>query len=250
MDGNAAVKGDVFMPGLGTIINCALVLLGGAAGLLFGKVIRKEVQDVMTAGCGLSTIFIGASGALAKMLAPNGSVLNSGGATTLVLSLVLGGLAGALMDIEGRLTAFGEWLRARSHSEDDSRFMDGFTAATFTICIGAMAVIGPMNDALDHDISLLVTKGILDCIIVMALSASLGRGAVFSVIPLFLFQGAMTLLALAIGPLLGGAALANLSMVGNTLIFCVGANLLFPTQHIPVANLLPSLVVAVIAALF
>ena len=238
------------MIGMGTLINCALVLLGGAFGLFFGKALKPEVQRIMTAGCGLSTVFIGAAGAFAKMLTIESDTLSSGGALVLVLSLVLGGLAGALLDIEGRLEQFGTWLRTRSHSENDSRFLDGFTAASFTICIGAMAVIGPMNDALYHDISLLVTKGILDCIIVMALSASTGKGAVVSVIPLFLFQGAMTLLALAIGPRLSDTALHHLSMVGNTLIFCVGCNLLFDRQHIPVANFLPALIVAVAMGLF
>ncbi|MBR1408794.1 MAG: DUF554 domain-containing protein [Clostridia bacterium] len=237
------------MIGLGTLINCAMVLLGGAVGLLFGRAIRQEVQRVMTIACGLSSAFIGASGTLARMLALENGSLTSGGAMLLVISLVLGGLTGALLDIEGKLERLGLWLRRKSHSEGDSRFMDGFTSAAFTICIGAMAIIGPMNDALYHDYSLLVTKGILDCIIVMALSASLGRGAVFSVVPLFLFQGAMTLLACLVGPLLSDAALANLSCVGNSLIFCVGVNLMFDTK-LPVANLLPSLIVACVMALF
>lgn len=237
------------MIGLGTFINCALVLLGGAAGLLFGRAIKEEVQHVMTVACGLSSAFIGASGTLARMLVPQNGALGTKGAMLLVISLVVGGMAGAMLDIEGKLERLGLWLRRKSHSEGDSRFMDGFTSAAFTICIGAMAIIGPMNDALYHDYSLLITKGILDCIIVMALSASLGRGAVFSVVPLFLFQGAMTLLACLIGPLLSEAALSNLSCVGNSLIFCVGVNLMFGTK-LPVANLLPSLVVACAMTLF
>ena len=235
------------MIGLGTLINCAFVILGGLVGLLFGRALKEDVQRVMTCACGLSTIFIGAAGALARMLSLSGGALESGGAMLLVVSLVLGGLAGTLLDIAGRLERLGLWLRARSHSEGDARFMDGFTSAAFTICIGAMAVIGPMNDALYHDVSLLVTKGVLDCIIVMALSASLGRGAVFSVVPLFLFQGAMTLLACLAGPLLSDPALSNLSCVGNVLIFCVGVNLVFDTK-LPVANLLPSLIAAVLMA--
>ena len=111
-----------------------------------------------------------------------------------------------------------------------------------------MAIIGPMNDALYHDYTLLVTKGILDAIIVMALTSSLGKGAVFSVIPLVLWQGLMTLLAALIGPLMTEAELANLSLVGSVLIFCVGINLVFG-KKVKVANFLPALIVAVVWAM-
>ena len=122
-------------------------------------------------------------------------------------------------------------------------------SASFTLCIGAMAIIGPMNDALYGDYTLLVTKGILDMIIVMALSSSMGKGAVFSVIPLVLWQGLMTILAAVIGPMMTDAALSNLSLVGNVLIFGVGVNLAFG-KRIKVANYLPALIVAVLFAVF
>ena len=120
-------------------------------------------------------------------------------------------------------------------------------SASFTLCIGAMAIIGPMNDALYGDYTLLTTKGILDMIIVMALSSSMGKGAVFSVIPLVIWQGLMTVLAAFIGPLMTDWALSNLSLVGNVLIFGVGVNLVFG-KKVKVANYLPSLVVAVLFA--
>ena len=233
------------MIGLGTIINCALVLLGGAAGMLFGQAVKPEMQEGMTKACGLSTIFIGAAGTLSRMLTVSEGTLSSGGSLILVLSMVLGIVTGSLLGISAKLERFGEWLKVRSHSEGDGRFMDGFTSASFTICIGAMAVIGPMNDALYHDYSLLITKGILDCIIVMALAASLGRGAVFSVIPLAIFQGAMTILACFVGPLLSAGALTALGLVGNVLIFAVGVNLVFKSK-LPVADFLPALVFAVL----
>ena len=236
------------MIGMGTLINAACVLLGGALGFLFGKALKQRYQDIMVAGCGLSTIFIGASGALKYMLVIADGALATSGEMMLVISMCLGALIGEVLNIEHHIERFGEWLRLRSHSERDPRFIEGFTSASFTLCIGAMAIIGPMNDALYHDYTLLVTKGILDSIIVMALTSSLGKGAVFSVIPLVLWQGLMTLLAALIGPLMTEAELANLSLVGSVLIFCVGINLVFG-KRVKVANFLPALIVAVVWAM-
>ena len=235
------------MLGLGTIINAALVLLGGALGFLFGKALKPRLQDIMVGGCGLSTMFIGASGAFAKMLVFADGGIETTGTMLLVISLCLGGLLGELLDIEGNIERFGEWLKRKSHSERDPRFIEGFTSASFTLCIGAMAIIGPINDALYQDYTLLITKGILDCIIVMALTSSLGKGAVFSVIPLVLWQGLMTLLAQLVRPMMTDLALANLSLVGNVLIFCVGLNLAFG-KRVKVANYLPSLLLAIVWA--
>ena len=236
------------MIGMGTLINAACVLLGGALGFLFGKALKQRYQDIMVAGCGLSTIFIGASGALKYMLVIADGALATSGEMMLVISMCLGALIGEVLNIEHHIERFGEWLRLRSHSERDPRFIEGFTSASFTLCIGAMAIIGPMNDALYHDYTLLVTKGILDAIIVMALTSSLGKGAVFSVIPLVLWQGLMTLLATLIGPLMTEAELSNLSLVGSVLIFCVGINLVFG-KKVKVANFLPALVIAVVRAM-
>ena len=237
------------MIGMGTIINAALTLVGGALGFLFGKALKERYQTIMIAGCGLSTIFIGAGGTLKQMLTIADGALSTQGEMMLVISMCLGGLLGEILNIEDNLERFGQWLKIKSHSEGDSRFIDGFTSASFTICIGAMAIIGPMNDALYHDYTILTTKGILDMIIVMALTASMGKGAVFSVIPMAIWQGLMTVLASFIGPLMTAPALANLSSVGNVLIFGVGVNLAFG-KKIKVANYLPALVIAVIWALF
>lgn len=237
------------MIGMGTIINSAFVLLGGLFGFLFGKALKDSYQDIMVKACGLSTIFIGASGTFKQMLTISDGMLGTTGEMMLVISLCLGGLAGEILNIEGNLERFGQWLKIKSHSEGDSRFIDGFTSASFTICIGAMAIIGPMNDALYHDYTVLTTKGILDMIIVMALTSSLGKGAVFSVIPMALWQGLMTMLAGVIGPLMTAAALSCLSLVGNVLIFGVGINLAFG-KRIKVANYLPALIIAVAWSFF
>jgi uncharacterized membrane protein YqgA involved in biofilm formation len=126
-------------------------------------------------------------------------------------------------------------------------FVDGFVTASLTVCIGAMAIVGAIQDGLTGDYATLLTKAILDCIIICVMTASMGKGCMFSAIPVALLQGFVTLLATQIAPLMTQAALGNLSLVGNVLIFCVGVNLLWG-KKIKVANLLPAIVFAVLAA--
>ena len=237
------------MIGLGTIINSAFVLAGGLLGFLFGKALKDSYQDIMVKACGVSTVFIGAAGTFKQMLTITDGALGTQGEMMHVISMCLGGLLGEILAIEDNLERFGQWLKVKSHSERDPRFIEGFISATFTLCIGAMAIIGPMNDALYHDYTILTTKGILDMTIVMALTASMGKGAVFSVIPMAIWQGLMTVMAAFIGPLMTDAALSCLSLVGNVLIFGVGVNLAFG-KKIKVANYLPALVIAVIWSFF
>ena len=222
---------------MGTVINAAAILLGGLLGMLFGKVIGKRVQEILVSACGLSVIFIGAAGALEKMA--------SGGAMMIVCSLCVGGLLGEIVGIEQATERFGEWLKRKSGSDGDESFVSGFVSASITVCIGAMAVIGPINDVLYGDISILLAKSVLDGVIVMALTSSSGKGAVFSVIPVVVIQGFFSLCAKLVEPILTEAALDALSLVGSILIFCVGVNLAFGKKF-RVANFLPALIVAVV----
>lgn len=235
------------MIGLGTVINAAGVIIGGIVGMFAGKLIKQRAADMLVSCCGLSVIFIGAAGALEKMLTVTENGLEAGGSMLIVASLAIGGILGELINIDGRAQQLGEWLKEKSGSGGDTKFIGGFLSASYTICIGAMAVIGPMNDAIYGDYSILLTKTILDTVIVMVMAASCGKGTIFSVIPLVAIQGLFTVFGKVIEPYLTAAALGNLSMVGSILIFCVGINLLFGNK-IKVANMLPSLVIAVIAA--
>ena len=215
--------------------------MGGVLGLLFGRLISDRFRDTLSKACGVAVIFIGVSGALKGMFSVGSDgKLSSSGELMLVVCLALGGLVGELLNIEGGLERFGAWLRRKTGSEGDGGFIDGFLTATFTVCIGAMAIVGAINDALYGDISVLVTKSILDFIIVMIMAASLGKGTVFSAIPVAVLQGSVTALALLISPILTDSALLNLSVVGNALIFCVGVNLVFD-KRVKVANLLPAI---------
>ena len=125
--------------------------------------------------------------------------------------------------------------------------MNGFVTASLTVSIGAMAIVGSIQDGIFGDWSILATKAVLDLIIVLVMTCSMGKGCIFSAIPVGVFQGVMTLLASLVAPLMAPAAMANLSTVGSVLIFCVGLNLIREEQ-LRVANMLPAIVLAVAAA--
>lgn len=232
------------MIGLGTIINCAAIIVGGVFGLLFGKLLKERVQETLQKANGICVLFIGIAGAMEGMLRLSGSTLSSGRSMLIIASLALGALVGELINIEHWVERFGEWLKIKTGNAKDKDFVNGFVTASLTVCIGAMAVVGSIKDGIEGDISILTTKAILDLIIVMVMTCSLGKGCIFSAIPVAVFQGTITALARLIKPLMTEAASANLSLIGSVLIFCVGVNLVWG-KKIKVANLLPSLVFAV-----
>ena len=232
------------MIGLGTIINCAAIIVGGVFGLLFGKLLKERVQETLQKANGICVLFIGIAGAMEGMLRLSGSTLSSGRSMLIIASLALGALVGELINIEHWVERFGEWLKIKTGNAKDKDFVNGFVTASLTVCIGAMAVVGSIKDGIEGDISILTTKAILDLIIVMVMTCSLGNGCIFSAIPVAVFQGTITALARLIKPLMTEAASANLSLIGSVLIFCVGVNLVWG-KKIKVANLLPSLVFAV-----
>ena len=232
------------MIGLGTIINCAAIIVGGVFGLLVGKLLKERVQEALQKANGICVLFIGIAGAMEGMLRLSGSTLSSGRSMLIIASLALGALVGELINIEHWVERFGEWLKIKTGNAKDKDFVNGFVTASLTVCIGAMAVVGSIKDGIEGDISILTTKAILDLIIVMVMTCSLGKGCIFSAIPVAVFQGTITALARLIKPLMTEAASANLSLIGSVLIFCVGVNLVWG-KKIKVANLLPSLVFAV-----
>ena len=235
------------MNGLGTIINVAAIVAGGLLGLLFGRFIGERHRDSLCKACGLAVIFIGAAGALKGMFSVVDGKIVYGGDFLIIGCLSLGALMGELINIEGGFEKFGAWLKQKTHSTKDGQFIEGFVSASFTVCIGAMAIVGSINDGLYGDYTVLAAKSVLDFIIIMVMAASMGKGTIFSAIPVALLQGGVTALSVLIRPIMTETALLYLSVVGNILIFCVGINLVFG-KKIRVANLLPAIVVAVIAA--
>ena len=235
------------MYGLGTMINTAAIVAGGVGGALFGRFLKENVQDTLTTVCGVSTLFIAITGALEQMLTVENGAIVSHGAMLVIGCLTIGAVIGELLNLEGAFVRFGEWLKQKTGNARDKRFVDAFVTASLTVCIGAMAIVGSIEDGISGDYSILATKAVLDFIIIMVMSCSMGRGAIFSAIPVAILQGSITVLAGLLRPVMTVGALANLSMVGNVLIFCVGINLIWD-KKVRVANLLPSIVAAVIAA--
>lgn len=235
------------MFGLGTIINAAGIIVGGFVGLFFGKFMKDRIQKTVGIVCGVCVLFIGLAGALEGMLEIKDGALSSGRSMLIVGCLVLGALVGEIINLEDGFEAFGEWLKRKTGNSKDAGFVDGFVTASLTVCIGAMAIVGSIEDGLFGDYSILATKAVLDLVIVLVMTCSMGKGCIFSAIPVFVLQLAMTCIARLIKPLMTDAALANLSLVGSIMIFCVGVNLVWG-KKIRVANLLPSIILAVIAA--
>ena len=235
------------MYGLGTIINTVAIVAGGLGGALFGRLLKENVQDTLTKCCGVSTLFIAVTGALEQMLTVENGAVVSHGAMLVIGCLTIGAVIGELLNLEGAFERFGEWLKQKTGNAKDKRFVDAFVTASLTVCIGAMAIVGSIEDGITGDYSILATKSVLDYIIIMVMSCSMGRGAVFSAIPVAILQGSITALAGLLRPVMTAAALGNLSMVGNVLIFCVGINLVWG-KKVRVANLLPAIVIAVAAA--
>ena len=235
------------MIGLGTLINILGIVAGGVCGLIFGKMLKKEHQDSLGVAAGISVLFLGIAGAMEGMLTMADGKVTSGNSMVLIISIMLGTLVGELLGIENWFTRLGEWLKMKTGNAKDGGFVDGFVTASLTVCIGAMAIMGAIEDGIMGDYSLLTAKAVLDFIIIMVMAASLGKGAVFSAVPVGLWQGAVTILARLIKPLMTELSLLYLSFVGSVLIFCVGINLVCG-KKVNVANMLPAIIFAVIAA--
>lgn len=235
------------MIGFGTLLNGACIVLGGILGTFFGKKVSERYRESLMNACGVSVLFIGIGGAMEKMLSVTENGLASGSTMLLVLSLALGALLGELINIEHYIEKFGMWVKRKTGSESDAGFVDGFVSASFTVCIGAMAIVGAVNDGISGDYTILAAKSLLDAIVILIMTASMGKGCIFSAIPVVLLQGTVTLLARLSSMFLTDGAIFNLSLVGSVLVFCVGLNLVWG-KKIRVANFLPAMILAVVAA--
>ena len=230
------------MIGMGTIANVLAILAGGGLGLLFRGGLKPRWQEAVTRSLGLCVLFVGAGGALSGLLSVSGSRLVSGDTFGMILALSLGTLLGEWMDLEGWLERLGIFLREKAAGSGDERFLEGFVTASLVVCVGAMAVVGSIQDGLTGDPSTLYTKSILDFLIILVFASSYGKGVLFSALPVGVLQGSITLCAGLVAPLFQPQVVESLSFIGSILIFCVGINLAFGSRF-RVANMLPALVV-------
>ena len=221
--------------------------MGGLSGHFFGRLLKERHQKSLTGACGISVMFIGTAGAMEGMLTINDGMINSGQAMLVTICLAFGTLIGEAINIEGLFEHLGEWLKIKTGNAKDKGFVNAFVTASLTVCIGAMAIIGAIQDGILGDWSILATKAFLDFIIIMVMTCSLGKGCGFSAIPVLLFEGLMTIFATFLKPVMTDLAMDYLSLIGSILIFCVGLNLVWD-KKVRVANMLPAVILAVAAA--
>ena len=233
------------MIGLGTLINTAAVLVGGLLGLMLKNGVAKKFEKILMQALGLATLFLGAGGVLKYMLVVEEGGLATRGTMLLIFSLVLGCLIGQWLDIEGKMELLGIKLKQAVRIQNDNHFVEGFVTTSLIICVGAMAIVGAMQDGLSGDSSMLVAKSLLDFALVAILASAYGVGAVFSALPIFVYQGAITLIAALFGAVISDGLIEQLSFVGSALIFCVGVNLV-REKTFQVANMLPALLIPMV----
>ena len=245
------------MAGLGTIVNALAIIIGGLCGLVSRSFLKERYQETITKAMGFAVIVMALGSTFSQMFVVKISETSGGlsgsldtqGTMMMIISLAVGALLGELLNLEKRLERFGRWLRDKTGSQGDVQFINAFVTATLTVCIGAMAIIGAIQDGISGNHDTLFAKAVLDFIIIMMMTASLGKGCIFSAISVALFQGTITILARWVAPLMTDAALSNIAFVGNVLILCVGVNLVWP-KTIRVANVLPAIIIAAMFAIF
>jgi uncharacterized protein len=219
---------------IGVIVNTVAVIIGSIFGLMFKKGIPKKFTDAVMIGLGLCTIYIGISG-----------TLKGKNTLILIISIVIGTIIGTWLDIDKRVNVLGEWIGKRFKASSDSSVSvaEGFVTGSLLFCIGAMSIVGSLNAGLSGDNKMLFTKSVLDFISSAMLSVSLGIGVLFSAFFVFLFQGAIVLLAQFLQPILTNSAIAEITCTGSLIIIALGLNVIGLTK-IKIANYLPAIIVA------
>ena len=227
---------------IGTITNAITIILGGLIGLLFKRKINENTAAGIRPAMGISIIIIGLYGVLTNGLKVSDGALKSSGELLLLISLVLGTFIGELLKIDERFTKLSEKIETRFSVNG---FSSAFVSATLLYCVGAMSILGPLNDTLLHDSSILFVKSTLDGISSIIFGATMGIGVLFAAIPVFLYQGLVSLLALFFGNFIPTELLTQVCIVGYAIIVAIGMNFL-RERPIKTANMLPSLLVPVI----
>ncbi len=240
-------------PGFGTVVNVATVLVGAGLGLLLGHRLPVRTRETVTDALGLVTLLIGALSARAVLSDDLAAVVGPSAPVLIVLgSLLLGGIAGSLVDIEAQLDRLGDWLRrrltrSRAGVDDDHearrRFIEGFVTASLVFCVGPLTILGALSDGLGLGAEQLLLKAALDGFASIAFAASLGVGVMAAALAVGVIQGTLTLVGFLIGDFLPAAQLDAVTACGGLLLLGVALRLL-GIKPVPVGNLLPALLVA------
>ena len=229
----------------GTIVNVVTVVIGGILGLLLKKGIKSEIMDGVMKAQGVAVLIIGMNGVLTNMLSvgEDGKITDNCG-IILLISLALGALIGETLRLDDKINGVGLWMERKVKSDG---FAKVFVSAFIIFCVGSMSIIGAMNDGLSGDSSVLLVKSTLDFITAMILASSMGVGVIFAAVPLFAYQGLISLFASYIKPVIEASPdmMVQFSMVGYAIIMCIGINFI-AGQKIKTANFLPAMLIPVL----
>jgi uncharacterized membrane protein YqgA involved in biofilm formation len=196
---------------------------------------------------GLAVMFIGISGALQGLMIVSKDGLETQNVMLMIFSLAIGAFLGELIDLETRLERMGEWMKSKLKvkGEKGQNFVEGFVSSSLLFCVGAMAIIGSLKDGLTGDASTLYAKALLDGTASVFFASALGIGVLFSILPLGLYQGFITLSAKFVEPFLSDRLILNISFIGSVLIFGIGINMIFG-KKIKCGNILPAVLVPIV----
>ncbi|MFH0875263.1 MAG: DUF554 domain-containing protein [archaeon] len=218
---------------IGTIVNVAAIIAGSLIGIIFNKIIPDRIKQIVFQALGLSTIILGI------MLG-----IKTQNPLILIFSLVIGGIIGEMFDIEKKLEELGSFVKKKVKSKE-AKFVEGFVTSSLVFCVGALAIVGSIEDGINNDQTLLYTKSMLDGFASIAFSSAMGIGVIFSAIPILLYQGGITLLSKVAENYLSEAAITEMSAAGGLLIIGIGINIL-EIKKIKVSNMLPAILVALL----
>ena len=217
---------------IATIVNVVLVLLGSILGLVFKNRISSRFSATLTSALGLCVMGIGVT-----------SMIGTNDTLCVIVCMVAGTLLGEALRIEDRLEGIGDVLRHRLLRQGgSSRFAEGFVNASVLFCVGAMAINGSMEAGMNQNYDILISKGVIDGVTSITFAAAMGIGVAFSVVPLFLYQGGLTLIFSVVGQAMDPLVVTEMSAVGGTIIVGIALNMLgLPKEKIRVGNMLPAI---------
>ncbi|MDQ4054554.1 MAG: DUF554 domain-containing protein [Actinomycetota bacterium] len=236
------------IPGTGTAVNVLTVLVGAGAGKLLGDRLPERTRDLVTDALGLATLLVAAVSAMAVLDDDLAARVGDSAPLLIVLgSLVIGGVAGSVLRLEQRIEHLGGWLQRRLAGETGSverqKFIEGFVLSSLIFCTGPLTILGSLNDGLGNGPDQLFLKAALDGFAAMAFAATFGLGVAASALTIVVVQGGLTLVGVILGDVLPAADLAAITATGGLLLVGVALRLL-RIREIPVADLLPALLVA------
>lgn len=224
---------------LGTLVNSGAIIVGAAIGMIFKKKINKDYCEAVNKSMGIAILIVGLNGVISSMFTVSDGKISSSGELLLIVSLALGTLLGTVLKLDDRLNKLSDTIEKKTNL---GGFSAGFSASTMIFCVGAMAIVGAINDGVFGDHSTLFIKSALDGITSIVLASTLGIGVMFSSVPIFLYQGGISLLAGYVGKFLTGDVLTELCMVGNAIIIAIGLTFLKKNFLKPI-NMLPAILV-------